>query len=120
MAHYSRPCARPDIAIIPHFYEIPSFITAMIRSVARKTTVAGIDGSTALVGTEANGQYWDEGKVTFFLGKVQHAISQLIVCRYKRMLSAYNAESILAIQTRRFIILLLCDGEGSHLVQPTR
>jgi len=59
----------PDIAVIPHFDEIPSFITTMIRSVARKTTVAGIDGSTALVGTEGQWTVLGQGKVTLFSGK---------------------------------------------------
>ncbi len=59
----------PDIAIIPHFDEIPSFITAMLRSVARKTNVAGIDGSTALVGTGGQWTVLGRGKVTLFSGK---------------------------------------------------
>ena len=59
----------PDIAVIPHFDEIPSFITTMIRSAARKTTVAGIDGSTALVGTGGQWTVLGRGKVTLFSGK---------------------------------------------------
>ncbi|HVB22420.1 MAG TPA: Type 1 glutamine amidotransferase-like domain-containing protein [Ktedonobacteraceae bacterium] len=59
----------PDIAVIPHFDEIPSFITSMIRSVARKTTVVGIDGSTALVGTGGQWTVLGKGKVTLFSGK---------------------------------------------------
>jgi cyanophycinase len=59
----------PDIAIIPHFDEIPSFITTMIRSIARKTTVAGIDGSTALVGTGNQWTVLGRGKVTLFSEK---------------------------------------------------
>ncbi len=59
----------PDIAVIPHFDEIPSFITAMLRSITRKTTVAGIDGSTALVGAGGQWTVLGQGKVTLFAGK---------------------------------------------------
>ncbi|HLX39127.1 MAG TPA: Type 1 glutamine amidotransferase-like domain-containing protein [Ktedonobacteraceae bacterium] len=59
----------PDIAVIPHFDEIPAFLTSMIRSVAHKTTVAGIDGSTALVGTDCQWTVLGRGKVTLFSGK---------------------------------------------------
>jgi cyanophycinase len=59
----------PDIAVIPHFDEIPRFIMPMIRSIARKTTVAGIDGSTALVGTGNQWTVLGRGKVTLFSEK---------------------------------------------------
>lgn len=59
----------PNIAVIPHFDEIPSFITTMLRSFARNTTVAGIDGSTALVGTSGQWTVLGRGKVTLFSGK---------------------------------------------------
>lgn len=59
----------PDIAVIPHFDEIPSFITSMLRSAARKTTIAGIDGSTALVGTGGQWTVLGKGKVTLFSEK---------------------------------------------------
>lgn len=59
----------PNIAVIPHFDQIPSFITFMLRSVVRKTTVAGIDGSTALVGTGGQWTILGQGKVTLFSEK---------------------------------------------------
>ena len=59
----------PNVAVIPHFDEIPTFITSMIRSVARKTTVAGIDGSTALVGTGGQWTVLGKGNVTLFAEK---------------------------------------------------
>src|SRR5258708_7699821 len=44
----------PGIAVIPHFDEIPALMTnTMIRS-KRKVTIVGIDGSTALVRSNAH------------------------------------------------------------------
>ena len=59
----------PNIAVIPHFDEIPSFITGIIRSTARKTPVAGIEGSTALVCTSNQWTILGKGTVTIFHGK---------------------------------------------------
>jgi len=59
----------PGIAIIPHFDEIPSLLTHVIAAARRNITVVGIDGSTALVGS--NGQWSVQGKggVTVFTSK---------------------------------------------------
>ena len=59
----------PGIAIIPHFDEIPSLLTPIMAAARRSITVVGIDGSTALVGS--NGQWSVQGKgaVTVFTSK---------------------------------------------------
>ncbi len=59
----------PGIAIIPHFDEIPSLLTHVIAAARRSITVVGIDGSTALDGS--NGQWSVQGKggVTVFTSK---------------------------------------------------
>ncbi len=58
----------PNIAIIPHFNELPPSLTGTLHRAANKVTVAGIDGSTALVGS---GKVWTvlgSGSVTIFNG----------------------------------------------------
>lgn len=51
----------PGIAIIPHFDELPRWLTSAItRGASRKTTVVGIDGTTALVCS--NGQWLVQGR----------------------------------------------------------
>lgn len=60
----------PDIAVIPHFDEIPSFVASTAIGDRRKLTVVGIDGTTALVGSA--GQQWivhGRGGVTLLTGK---------------------------------------------------
>ena len=57
----------PGIAIIPHFDEIPRFVTAPITSgLGRKTTVIGIDGATALIGSGAQWMVQGKGSITVF------------------------------------------------------
>ena len=59
----------PGISIIPHFDEMPSWLTFVTAPARRKTTVIGIDGATALVGS--NGQWIVAGRggVTVFAEK---------------------------------------------------
>ncbi len=59
----------PGISVIPHFDEMPSWLTYPISPAKRKTTVVGIDGSTALIGS--NGQWTVSGRggITVFSGK---------------------------------------------------
>src|SRR5438552_6673422 len=45
----------PGISIIPHFDELPAWLTIATVPAKRNTTVVGIDGATALVGS--NGQW---------------------------------------------------------------
>lgn len=43
----------PDIAVIPHFDELPSFFAEnAIKAAAGKITVVGVEGATALVGSQ--------------------------------------------------------------------
>lgn len=59
----------PGITVIPHFNEIPPAFTSPIAGMRRKMTVVGIDGTTALVGS--NGQWVVQGKggVTVFTAR---------------------------------------------------
>lgn len=59
----------PGIAIIPHFDEIPRVLTAPMTSGKREVTVVGVEGATALVGS--NGRWIVQGKggVTVFAAK---------------------------------------------------
>lgn len=59
----------PGIAVIPHFDEIPALMTnTMIRS-KRRVTIVGIDGSTALIQSNAHWTVLGRGGVTVFTGK---------------------------------------------------
>jgi cyanophycinase len=60
----------PGIAVIPHFDEIPGWITGVMRRAPSGVTVVGVDGSTGLVGSHEQG--WTvsgRGTVTVFEGK---------------------------------------------------
>lgn len=59
----------PGISVIPHFDEMPSWVTFPISPAKHKTTIVGIDGATALVGS--NGQWTVSGRggVTVFDSK---------------------------------------------------
>jgi cyanophycinase len=59
----------PGIAIIPHFDEIPGWITSVVRMVPRGVTVVGVAGSTALVSSEQTWTVCGRGSVTVFVGK---------------------------------------------------
>ena len=59
----------PGIAIIPHFDEIPGWITSVVRMVPRGVTVVGVEGSTALISSEQSWTVCGRGSVTVFAGK---------------------------------------------------
>jgi cyanophycinase len=59
----------PGIAIIPHFDEVPGWITSVVRMVPKGITVVGVEGSTALVGSEQTWTVCGRGSVTVFSGK---------------------------------------------------
>jgi cyanophycinase len=52
----------PDIAIMPHFDELPALLTQAIDRLNTKETIVGIDGPTALVW--ANGRWTVQGSGT--------------------------------------------------------
>jgi cyanophycinase len=59
----------PGIAIIPHYDEVPGWITSVVRMVPRGVTVVGVAGSTALVSSEQSWTVCGRGSVTVFSGK---------------------------------------------------
>src|SRR6266571_6280833 len=59
----------PGIAVIPHFNELPSWIAGTIVRQRDKVTVIGIDGSTALVTSNAHWMVLGRGGVTVFTEK---------------------------------------------------
>src|SRR6266699_2980152 len=70
----------PGIAVIPHFDELPSVMVGTITRGRRKTTVVGIDGTTALVGS---GPQWivdGRGGVTVFTknGKQRYTEGEIV------------------------------------------
>jgi cyanophycinase len=56
----------PGIAVIPHFDELPSWLIGTIAHSKRKVTVIGIDGTTALVGSNDQWMVYGRGGVTVF------------------------------------------------------
>jgi cyanophycinase len=59
----------PDLAIIPHFDEIPKALVSLMGSTRRDITVAGIDGGTALVVLPGQRLVKGKGAVTIMKGK---------------------------------------------------
>src|SRR5947209_8099179 len=59
----------PGIAVIPHFDEIPALMTKTMSRSKGQVTVVGIDGSTALVKSNAHWMVLGRGGVTVFTGK---------------------------------------------------
>lgn len=59
----------PGIAVIPHFDEVPGWITSAVRLAPSNITVIGIEGSTALVGLEQGWTVYGRGSVTVFAGE---------------------------------------------------
>ena len=59
----------PGIAVIPHFDEIPALMMNTMSPNKRRVTVVGIDGSTALVRSNAHWMVLGRGGVTVFTGK---------------------------------------------------
>ena len=56
----------PGIAVIPHFDEMPTVLSATIATVRRGMTIVGIDGTTALVGSNGQWMVHGRGGVTVF------------------------------------------------------
>ncbi len=56
----------PDIIVIPHFDELPTMAINTMNLGKRKTTVVGIDGSTALVCSQAQWMVNGRGSVSVF------------------------------------------------------
>jgi cyanophycinase len=59
----------PDLAVIPHFDELPRWLSGLGRLAARRAPVAGVEGATALV---VRGEEWSvagRGGVTLFAGR---------------------------------------------------
>ncbi len=61
----------PGIAVIPHFDELPRWLTGTIARTRRKVTVVGIDGATALVGSDGQWTVLGSGSVTVFSRKAK-------------------------------------------------
>jgi len=59
----------PGIAVIPHFDEIPALMMNTMSPSKRRVSVVGIDGSTALVRSNAHWMVLGRGGVTVFTGK---------------------------------------------------
>jgi cyanophycinase len=70
----------PGIAIIPHFDELPSLMVGTITRLRHKSTVIGIDGTTALVGSGNQWTVYGRGSVTVFTknGKQLYSESEVI------------------------------------------
>lgn len=58
----------PGVVIIPHFDEIPSVLSFITNLTARKATILGIDGGTALVQSNGEWTVYGRGGVTVFAG----------------------------------------------------
>ncbi len=56
----------PGIAVIPHFDEMPALLSAMIATARHEMTIVGIDGTTALVGSNGQWMVHGRGGVTVF------------------------------------------------------
>lgn len=56
----------PGIAVIPHFDEVPSWLTSPLARAQRRVTVVGIDGATALVGSNGQWTVQGHGGITVF------------------------------------------------------
>ena len=61
----------PGIAIIPHFDELPSLMISTVTRGKRALTIVGIDGTTALVGSDYQWTVFGRGSVTVFTPKVK-------------------------------------------------
>jgi cyanophycinase-like exopeptidase len=56
----------PGIVIIPHFDELPSLMIGTVTRGKHKSTIIGIDGTTALVGSDHLWIVHGRGSVTIF------------------------------------------------------
>ncbi len=70
----------PGIAIIPHFDELPSLMIGTITRGKRKSTIVGIDGKTALVGSDHKWTVYGRGNVTVFTknGKQRYTEGEIV------------------------------------------
>lgn len=70
----------PGIAIIPHFDELPSLMIGTITRGRRKSTIVGIDGTTALVGSDHQWTVYGRGGVTVFTknGKQRYVEGEIV------------------------------------------
>ena len=71
----------PGVAVIPHFDELPSFFADnAIKAGAGKITVVGVEGSTALVGSQYGWTVRGTGGVTVFekKSKVRYTEGQTV------------------------------------------
>lgn len=70
----------PGIAIIPHFDELPALMVGTITRGKRKSTIVGIDGTTALVGSDHQWIVHGRGSVTVFAknGKQRYAEGEIV------------------------------------------
>lgn len=68
------------ITVIPHFDELPSWLTGTIARGRRKVTVVGIDGATALVGPNDRWTVYGSGGVTVFTknGKKRYVEGEVV------------------------------------------
>ena len=70
----------PGIAVIPHFDELPAWLAGTVSRPRRKATVVGIDGATALVGSNGQWRVHGHGGVTVFTenGKKRYANGETV------------------------------------------
>jgi cyanophycinase len=70
----------PGIAVIPHFNELPSWMTGTIAHSKHEGTVIGIDGMTALVGSSDQWLVYGRGGVTVFTknGKQRYTEDEVV------------------------------------------
>jgi len=70
----------PGIAIIPHFDELPSLMIGAITRGRHKSTIVGIDGTTALVGSDHQWTVYGRGGVTVFTknGKQRYVEGEIV------------------------------------------
>ena len=70
----------PGIAVIPHFDELPSLMLGTITHGKRKSTIVGVDGTTALVGSDHQWTVYGRGSVTVFTksGKQRYVEGEIV------------------------------------------
>ncbi len=66
----------PGIAIIPHFDELPSLMISTVTRGKRKPIIVGIDGTTALVGSDHQWIVQGRGSVTVFAQKLKQRYTE--------------------------------------------
>ena len=76
----------PGTAIIPHFDELPSLMINTVTRGKRKSTIVGIDGTTALVGSDHQWAVFGRGSVTVFTQKVKQRYAEGEVVPFDELL----------------------------------